>query len=397
VDAAATERLAELAVHFGANVQPGQIVAVEAETGMESVVRAVAASAYLAGARFVDVTYNDPYVKRSRLEHAAPETLGFVPKWYGNRVLAYGENRAARIVFSPRVSPGVLDGVDPERAGRDELPDLPERLVIINEQTTNWCALPYPTRPWAGVVHPELEPEDAYERLSGELVRICRLDEEDPAAAWRARMDELGRVAARLTELRLDSIRYHGPGTDLTVGLFPSSEWETALLSTRDGVAHMANIPSEEISTTPDPSRAEGVVRATKPLELGGALIQGLTVRFEGGRAVEIEAETGAETLRTRAAVDEDAARLGEVALVDREGRIGSLGTIFYTTLIDENAASHVALGNAYSVAVGEEDRDRINKSGIHIDFMIGGDDVSVTGITGDGREIPILQGTWQI
>jgi aminopeptidase len=184
----------------------------------------------------------------------------------------------------------------------------------------------------------------------------------------------------------------------LTVGLLPTSRWEGGSTTTVDGVEHMPNIPTEEVYTTPDPARADGVVRATKPLDVAGTIINGLTVRFEGGRAVEIDAETGVDVLRERAAFDDDASRLGELALVDREGRIGPLGTVFYTTLLDENAASHIALGSGYELPVGEEDVPRINKSGIHIDFMIGGDDVAVTGVTRDGTEVPVLRdGTWQI
>jgi aminopeptidase len=161
----------------------------------------------------------------------------------------------------------------------------------------------------------------------------------------------------------------------------------------------MPNVPTEEVFTTPDPQRAEGEVRSTRPLQLkSGALVEGLRVRFEGGRAVEIHADRGAEALRNHASSDEGASRLGEVALVDRESRVGSLNTVFYTTLLDENAASHIALGRAYPDSVGDEDRGRANRSEIHEDFMIGGDDVAVTAITRDGREVPLLRGgTWQI
>ena len=393
VDRALTEGLAGLAVRVGANVQPGQIVAVEGEIGMEPLVRAIAAEAYRAGARFVDATYFDPHVKRARLLHADPETVGFIPPWYGERMLAYGEHGCARIALAPRVSPGVLEGIDPERAGRDQLPDLAERLVLINERTVNWTMLPYPTEPWARVVHPELEPAAALERLTQELVHVCRLDEPDPSAAWRERGDALEGAATRRTERRFDAVHFEGHGTDLTIGLLPTSHWMTARMHTRDGIVHVANLPTEETATTPDPERADGVVRATKPLELGGTVIEGLAVRFERGRAVSIDADVGAEALRARAATDEGAARLGEVALVDRRGRIGPLGTVFYNTLLDENAASHIALGNAYAYAVEDADLARINRSAIHIDFMIGGDDVAVTGITAEGERVPVLRG----
>ncbi len=398
MDQQALDGLADLAVAFSVNVQPDQIVSIEAETGMEPIVRAVAEKAYKRGARFVDPVYFDPYIKRARVEHAAEETLEFVPEWYGSRMLALGDEHAARIIFVPRVSPGVLNGVDPKRAGRDQLPDLKERLVIINKRLINWSILPYPTQSWADLVYPDLDGREALDKLTHELMHVCRLDEVDPVAAWRERDQTLHSVAERLTERRFDAVRFEGEGTDLTIGLLPSSKWEGGSTTTVDGVEHMPNIPTEEVYTTPDPGRADGVVRATKPLDVGGTIVDGLTVRFDGGRAVDMQADTGVDVLRERAAHDADASRLGEVALVDREGRIGPLGTTFYNTLLDENAASHIALGNAYEIAVAEEDVPKINKSEIHIDFMIGSNDVKVTGLTKDGDAVPILtDGTWQI
>jgi aminopeptidase len=211
-------------------------------------------------------------------------------------------------------------------------------------------------------------------------------------------MAELDAIAGRLTSKRLDALHFEGPGTELTVGLLPSARWISAWFSRADGLPHLVNLPSEEIFTTPDPERVEGVVRSTRPLALGGSVVEGLRVRFQGGRAVEIEAEAGAEALRIYAARDEGASRLGEVALVDRESRIGRLGTTFYDTLLDENAASHLALGSAYVFTVDEADRERANYSEIHVDFMIGADDVAVTGITGEGERIPVLrEGGWQL
>jgi aminopeptidase len=258
--------------------------------------------------------------------------------------------------------------------------------------------VPFPTASWAAQTFPELDPAKALARLEERILHVCRLDEEDPAAAWAERADALESVARRLDALRLDALHFEGPGTDLTLGLLPTSRWEAARMTNADGVVHMANVPSEEVNTAPDPARADGVVRSTKPLDVEGALVRGLTVAFEGGRAVRIDADENAEALRARASVDEGAARLGEVALVDRESRIGRSDTVFLNTLLDENAASHIALGNAYSFSVGDADRDRINRSAIHIDFMIGSDDVDVTGITGDGTRVPVLRGgAWQI
>ena len=393
------ERLADLAVVLGANVQPGQIVTVGADHGQYELARAIAASAYEHGAKFVDVQYFDPYVKRARIAYARDDTLDFVPSWLSYRMLALGEERAARISLAGPTTTGLLDDLDAERAGRDQLPFLKEILSVISDRTTNWTVVPCPSEPWACLVHPELPPEEALDRLWEEVAHVCRLDEPDPIAAWNERADTLVAAAARLNERDFDAVHFEGPGTDLAIGLLPSSRFHAARDETVDGIVHLANLPTEEVYATPDPQRAEGRVRSTKPLVLGdGTIIRGLEVRFEGGRAVEIDAEQGAGVMRGRAAFDEGAARLGEVALVDREGRIGRLGTVFYDTLLDENAASHIALGNGYEEGLSDEDRQRSNRSSIHIDFMIGSDEVAVTGITRDGQRVPVMrEGSWQI
>jgi aminopeptidase len=391
--------LAQLAVDVGANVQPGQVVGVGADIGQEELARAVATAAYRRGARFVDVRYFDPYVKRARIEFAPDETLDFVPPWYGARIRELGELRGANIALTGPTAVGLLDGLDPARAGRDQLPFVKDLLPVIHARTLNWTAVPCPTPTWARLVSPDLDEEAAYARLCQEIAHVLRLDDSDPQAAWRERANRLDAAASRLNELRLDAVQFGGPGTDLTVGLLPTSMWESARLRTVDGIEHICNLPTEEVYTTPDPQRAEGRVSSTRPLVLfDGTFVRGLEVTFEAGRAVSIEADEGAEVLRGRAAFDEGASRLGEVALVDRESRVGELGTIFYDTLLDENAVSHIALGAGDELALGEEDRQRSNESAIHIDFMIGGDDVAVTGITRDGGRIPLLRaGGWQI
>ncbi|HWF50173.1 MAG TPA: aminopeptidase [Solirubrobacteraceae bacterium] len=390
--------LAELVVRFGANVQPGQIVAVSSEPGKEVLARAVADVAYEQQAKFVDLTVFDVHVKRSRLLHADPETLDFVPPWYGARMRALGEHRCARIALTGPAAPHALEGIDPARAGRDMLPAIREGMELLNARSTNWSATPCPTIEWAKLVHPELGWEEALELLWREIAHICRLDEPDPVAVWTARLDALESSAAQLTERRFDALRFQGPGTDLTIGLLPGSRWHGARMTTADGIVHAPNLPTEEVFTTPDPARVDGVVRATKPLFVAGALIEGIRVEFRGGRAVSIDADQGAETLRVLAARDEGAARLGEVALVDREGRIGPLDTVFFDTLLDENAASHIAFGQGFEFTVDESDHGAINRSQIHIDFMIGGDDVAVTGVTATGEEVPVLRdGAWRI
>lgn len=392
------QALAELAVH-GANLQPGQILAVGAAVGQEELARAVAVAAYRRGALFVDVSYFDPFVKRARVENADPDTLEFVPPWLPARLEALAARGDARIGFSGLVSPDVFKGVDPSLLGRDQLPRLKESSRIVGERSTNWTIVPCPHREWAKLVHPELDPVAAYEKLWEELWHILRLDESDPAAAWDERMASLKRSADALTERHFDAIELRGPGTELTVSLLPTGTWGAGDFTTRAGLRHLPNLPTEEVFTTPDPLRTEGHVTSTKPLALeDGVIVRGLRVRFEGGRAVEIEAEENGEALRAKAALDEGAARLGELALVDRQGRIGPLGTVFYDTLLDENAASHIALGHGFPFAVGEEDLARVNESRTHIDFMIGSPELEVTGVTAAGERVPVLRdGDWQL
>jgi aminopeptidase len=395
------ERYADLIVSVGANVQPGQVVAIDASPEAAPLVHTIARLAYERGARYVDVGYFDGAVKRIRAQHAREETLDWAPPWIGRRLLDLGELDAARIVLTPLLPPALLEGVDPARAGKDRLPSVPELFKVIDDRSIAWTISPYPLAGWARAVYPDVDEGEAVDLLWQDVIHVCRLDEPDPAAAWVARIDEIWQRAQKLDELDLDALHFEGPGTDLTVGLLPSSRFakEGGAAHTRTGVRHMPNLPTEEMYTTPDPERTEGVVAATKPLDVSGSVVDGLRVRFEGGRVVGIEADTNADALRMRVATDEGASRLGEVALVDRESRIGKLGRVFFNTLLDENAASHIALGDAYAMPIADPaDLPRINESAIHVDFMIGSDDVTVTGRTKDGRDVTVMRGgSWQI
>jgi aminopeptidase len=270
--------------------------------------------------------------------------------------------------------------------------------VLLADRTTNWNIIPAPTPGWAALVFPDLEPEAALDALWQDVVHICRLDEPDPAAAWRERLNRLVQIAHALDAQTLDRLHFTGPGTDLTIGLLPSGRWEAASFETVGGIIHVPNLPTEEVFTSPDPERVDGHVRSTKPLLVSEGAVRGLEVRFEAGRAVQIDAAEGADTLRTLVAHDDGGARLGEVALVDRESRIGQTGRVYSNTLFDENAASHIALGAGFPFLAGDADRARVNESEIHIDFMIGSPEVDVTGFTPDGREVPLLRGgAWQV
>src|SRR6478672_934119 len=391
-------RLATLAAH-GANVQPGQVVLVQADLGHEELARAVAAAAYDRGAKFVDVNYFDPYVKRARIEHADPDTLEFVPSWYGDRFTEHAREHGARVTLNGVTTPNLLDDLDKTLVGRDRLPRVKELSDIVGKRLTNWCIVPAPHPAWASLVWPELPEDEAYERLWSELEHVLRLDEPDPAAAWEERMDVLNDSAKRLTARAFDAIELRGPGTELTVGMFPTHRWWAADFVTAKGLRHFPNLPTEEVFTTPDPTRTSGHVTATKPLVLrDGTIIRGLRVRFEDGKAVEIDADENGEALRSQLTVDDDALRLGELALVDRQGRIGPLETVYYDTLLDENAASHIALGNGFPFLVEEADAARVNTSGTHVDFMIGSPELQVDGVTAAGERVTVLRdGDWQI
>ncbi|MDX6474830.1 MAG: aminopeptidase, partial [Gaiellaceae bacterium] len=227
----------------------------------------------------------------------------------------------------------------------------------------------------------------------------------DPVAAWRDHIARLNERAAVLNARRFDHLRYRGPGTDLTIGLHPDSEWQAALDESR-GIKHVANMPTEEVFTTPDWRRTEGTVRSTLPLQIQGNIVRDLEVRFEAGRAVGVKAASGEEVMRTHIATDDGAARLGEVALVDGHSAVGNTGLVFYDTLFDENASAHIALGAAIVQAVpwahelGPEERVErgVNHSSIHTDFMIGSNDVEIDGVTANGEAVPILRGgDWQL
>src|SRR3954447_23690263 len=393
-------RFAELTVDFGANLQPGQIVSVNGSPGKERQVRAIAERGYAKGAKFVDLAWFDPWIKRARIAHAPDDTLEFVPAWYGDRILALGRERAAAISLSGPVAPGLLDDLDPVRSGRDRLPAVRESGEVTNRRELNWTILPGPNPAWAQLVHPDLEPDAALEKLEEQLIHVLRLDSDDPVGLWQQRADTLTGVAARLTERKFDALHYSGDGTDLTVGLLPGMRWMAARFDTAEGIQHMPNLPTEEVFTTPDPMRADGHVRSTKPLVLiDGTVVRDLSVRFENGRAARLDASSGQETMRTIIQRDEGAARLGEVALVDGEGRIGALDTVFYDTLLDETAASHIALGRGFPfLAPDEQTGARVNESDIHIDFMIGSPELEIAGITREGERVPVLTGgAWRI
>ena len=395
------EAYARLVIRVGVNVQPGQTLAVSAGLEHAPLARAIAREAYAAGARFVDVAYTDPHVRRAHIEASSEHDLGYSPPWLVTRLRQVGERHDALIAITGEAEPELFADLDGGRVGRARMIELAETSLRLTDGLSNWTIVAFPNEGWASTVFGEPD----VERLWGALASSVRLDEPDPAAAWREHIANLAARAAALNERRFARLRYRGPGTDLTIGLHPESEWQTAL-ETSAGIEHIANMPTEEVFTTPDARLTEGTVRSTLPLQIEGTIVRDLEIRFAGGRAVEVRAASGDDVMRTHIATDDGSARLGEVALVDGQSRVGSTGLVFYDTLFDENASSHIAVGASVVQAVnwaaeltpGERHERGVNQSSVHPDFMIGSDELEVDGVTAGGETVPLLrQGNWQL
>jgi aminopeptidase len=393
------ETYARLAVQVGLNLQPGQTLGINALIEHAPLARAIAREAYAAGARYVDVVYTDQHVRRAHIAQAADDQLGYSPPWLVARLRELGETGGALVAITGNPEPELYADLDGERVGKARMRELAEESLKLTDGLCNWTIVAYPNEGWAQTVLGEPD----VERLWQAVATTVRLDEPDPVAAWQEHIARLQQRAESLNERRFDHLRYRGPATDLTIGLHPDSQWQAALDESR-GIKHVANMPTEEVFTTPDARRVDGTVRSTLPLQIQGNIIRGLEVRFEGGRAVEIRAESGEEVMRTHAATDDGAARLGEVALVDGHSRVGQTGLVFYDTLFDENASSHIALGASIVQAVPgaseqtpEERHARgVNTSSIHTDFMIGSNELEIDGVAADGEAVPIIRnGDW--
>ncbi len=382
-------------MRVGANVQPGQLVEVLARVEHAPVARAVTRAAYEAGARYVDVYYTDQHLRRALIEYAAEDVLSWTPPWLLERAVEVGDERAAVVALTGDAEPELLADLPGERVGKARMLELAhENNRQVNEQLNNWTVVGVPNAGWAKQMFGEPDTNRLWE-----LVEFCvRLDEDDPVAAWRDHVGRIGSRARALDALKVDRLRFTGPGTDLTIGLLPESRWQGCESVTAAGITYVANMPTEEVFTTPDYRRTEGVVRSTRPLALYGQIVKGLEVRFEGGRIVEVRAGEGEDVIRGQLETDDRAPFLGEVALVDGSSRIGKTGVTFFDTLFDENATCHVAYGSAYAEAVEGGVIDGVNVSTVHTDFMIGGPEVSVDAVLRDGTEVPLLRGdVWQL
>lgn len=406
VSTEALDKLAEVAVRVGLNLQEGQDLVVTAPVEALPLVRRITAAAYRAGAGLVTPILSDSGIALARFENANDASFDKAADWlYAGMAEAYKTN-AARLAIVGE-DPMLLAEQDPEkvaRAGKANSIAYKPALEKIANFDINWTIVSYPTAAWAGRVFPDLPEAEAVEKLATALFSASRVLNDDPVANWTGHNAALRERTKWLNDQRFDALHFKGPGTDLVVGLAEDHEWHGGASTATNGVTCNPNIPTEEVFTTPHSARVDGVVRSTKPLSHQGSLIDGIEVRFEAGKIVEAKATKGEAVLLKLLDSDEGARRLGEVALVPHSSPISQSGVLFYNTLYDENAACHIALGQCYSKCFlngGDLNPEEIaarggNSSMIHVDWMIGGGEMDIDGILQDGTRVPVFRaGEW--
>lgn len=397
---------ADLALDVGLNLQSGQRLWLSMPITAAPLARVIARAAYHRGARYVEMNWTDDEMTLARFEHAPRDSFTEFSVWRSEAMLAGAKGGDA--FLSVRASdPQLLKDQDPElvttmqRTGAEH---NKEYLTYVTGHKVNWCVLAVPIPAWARQIFPGVCDEEAVTRLWDAIGVACRLDRPDPVAAWNTHLTQLARRASQLTDAAYTSLRFAGPGTDLTVGLVRNHRWIGGQSTTESGITFTPNVPTEEVFCLPHKDRVDGMVKASKPLNYGGTLIEGLQVRFEKGRAVEVTAHAGQTIMQGLIDTDDGSARLGEVALVPASSPISTSGLLFYNTLFDENAASHIAVGRAYSECLqggGDMTREElaahgVNDSVTHVDFMIGSDRMDVFGCRADGTQEPVMeQGEW--
>jgi aminopeptidase len=406
IDPVKLDRLAEVAVKVGLQLEKGQDLVLTAPVSALPLVRRIAVHAYEAGAGLVTPFFADEEVTLARYRHSADAGFDRAAGWlYEGMAKAYADN-AARLAIVGE-NPMLLAGEDPSKVGRASKANsmaYKPALEKIAGFDINWNIIAYPSPSWAKLVFPD-DPEDiAVARLADAIFAASRVDLENPVAAWKDHNAALNQRTRWLNGERFHALHFTGPGTDLTVGLADGHEWHGGASTAKNGITCNPNIPTEEVFTTPHAHRVEGFVCSTKPLSHQGTLIDNIQVRFEQGRIVEAKATRGAEVLTKVLDTDEGARRLGEVALVPHSSPISASGLLFYNTLFDENAACHIALGQCYSkcflggdkITPEEVAAQGGNKSLIHIDWMIGSNRIDIDGIRESGEMVPVMrQGEW--
>jgi aminopeptidase len=398
-------RYADAIVRASLGIGKGDSLVVQGEPEHRELLVAVAESGYRAGAQFVDVVTGDPLVMRARLLHGSDDAVGALSPWSRRRYREVASSRGALAAITGDGEAGYLDGVPPERIATD-YSRMAKHLAFLRRAQLNlrsrWTIAAWPTDYWAGQVYPDLESLEAKRRLAGDLLRFCRLSDEDGkgTSGWLKHLRTLDRRSARLTKLGLTRLELRGPGTELDLGCVADTRWLGGPETLVDGRTVAANMPTEEVFTSPDPRATNGTFRCTFPLSFRGRLIHGLRGEFSNGRLVRLEADSDDERDFVAAYIDTDrmGRRLGEVALVDTSSRIGQTGRIYYNTLLDENAAAHVAFGSGFGGTRSETPARGVNRSTIHLDVMIGSPELEATGVNTRGRRIPLIrEGAWQI
>lgn len=406
IDPVKLDRLAEVAIKVGLNLQPGQDLILTAPVTALPLVRRIAEHAYRAGAGLVTPILTDDAVTLARYRHARPEAFDAAAGWLYDGMAAGFDAGAARLAVTGG-DPMLLSGEDPDkvsRANRAMARAYASARDRITRFATNWTIVAWPDAAWARLVSPGLDEFAAQRRLAEAIFAASRVDDDGAVANWSAHNAALSARAAWLDGQDFAALHFTGPGTDLSVGLAEGHKWVAGATETTAGILCNPNIPTEEVFTTPHALRVTGHVAATKPLSHMGTLIENIAVRFEEGRIVEARATRGEAVLHKVLDTDEGARRLGEVALVPHASPISQSGLLFYNTLFDENAASHIALGQCYatcfqggeSIEAEEVARRGGNSSAIHIDWMIGSDLVNVDGVAQDGSRVPVMRkGAW--
>ena len=406
IDPVKLDRLAEVAIRVGLNLQPGQDLLLTAPAVALPLVRRIAEHAYRAGAGLVTPILSDETVTLSRYRFGRDDSFDRAAGWlYEGMSKAFAANTARLAIVGD--NPMLLSGEDPGKVARaskaNSIAYQPALERIVNFDV-NWNIIAYPSPSWAKQVFPEDEENAAVGKLANAIFASSRVDTDDAVAAWQKHNATLRSRTEWLNGQRFRALHYSGPGTDLTIGLADGHEWEGGASEAKNGIICNANIPTEEVFTTPHAQRVSGHVVSSKPLSYQGSLIDGIAVRFEEGRIVEAKAARGEEVLKKVLDTDEGASRLGEVALVPHSSPISKSGLLFFNTLFDENAACHIALGQCYSkcfVNGGKLSPEQIaaqggNKSFIHIDWMIGSDKIDIDGVHADGTRVPVFRkGEW--